>query len=146
LNRLSLLSLVSLLWLLNSAIGARVAVREGLPAEWVTDVYVGQDASAEFFEGTGTALSPWAPHDDHASAACGAQHTLQYGRNGRGRWADRAERRGTVGMLAETVTYRVLSPKTLDPARAAIVSATVILSPLMAIIGGRRTHALRRGR
>jgi hypothetical protein len=33
LNRLSLLSLVSLLWLLNSAIGARVAVREGLPAE-----------------------------------------------------------------------------------------------------------------
>ena len=56
-NRLSVLPLVSLLWLLNSAIGARVAVREGLPAEWVTGVYVGQDASAEFFKGTGTALS-----------------------------------------------------------------------------------------
>ena len=53
---------------------------------------------------------------------------------------------GTVGMLAETVTYRVLSPKTLDPARAAIMSATVILSPLMAILGGRRPRALRRGR
>jgi hypothetical protein len=61
LNRLSVLSLVSLLWLLNSAIGARVAVREGLPAEWVAGVYVGQDASAEFFKGTGTALSPGLP-------------------------------------------------------------------------------------
>ncbi len=53
---------------------------------------------------------------------------------------------GTVGMLAETVTYRILSPKTFDPAKAAIVSATVILSPLMAILGGRRPRALRRGR
>ncbi len=53
---------------------------------------------------------------------------------------------GPVGMLSETVTYRVLSPKTFDPARAAMVSATVILSPLMAILGGRRLRAPRRGR
>ena len=57
-NRGSVLSLVSVLWLLNSAMGARVAVKEELPAEWVAGVYVGQDASAEFFKGTGTALSP----------------------------------------------------------------------------------------
>jgi hypothetical protein len=49
-------------------------------------------------------------------------------------------------MLAETITYRVLSPKTFDPAKAAIVSAAVVLSPLMAILGGRRLRALRRGR
>jgi len=55
------LSLVSVLWLLNSAIGARVAVKEGLPAEWVAGVYVGQETSAEFFKGTGTALSPGLP-------------------------------------------------------------------------------------
>ncbi len=32
-NRVSVLSLVSVLWLLNSAIGARVAVKEELPAD-----------------------------------------------------------------------------------------------------------------
>jgi hypothetical protein len=41
-----LLSLVCVLWLLNSAIGARVAVKEGLPAEWVGALYAGRDASA----------------------------------------------------------------------------------------------------
>jgi hypothetical protein len=46
-----LLSLVCTLWLLNSAIGAVVALREKLPAEWIAGVYVGRDASAEFFKG-----------------------------------------------------------------------------------------------
>ena len=32
------LSLVSVLWLLNSAIGAAVAIREELPAEWIAGV------------------------------------------------------------------------------------------------------------
>jgi hypothetical protein len=50
----------------------------------------------------------------------------------------------TVGMLAETITYRVFSPKTFDPAKAAIVSAAVVLSPLMAIIGERRLPSTRR--
>jgi hypothetical protein len=55
------LSLVCALWLLNSAIGAVVALREKLPAEWIAGVYVGRDASAEFFKGGGTALSPGLP-------------------------------------------------------------------------------------
>ena len=42
---LSVLSLVSLLWPLNSGIGARVAVREGLPAERVAGLYGGQVSS-----------------------------------------------------------------------------------------------------
>ena len=54
--------------------------------------------------------------------------------------------RSTVGMLAETITYKVLSPKTFDPAKAVIVSAAVVLSPLMTIFGGRRLRALRSGR
>jgi hypothetical protein len=32
-KRISALSVVSMLWLLNSAIGARVAVKEGLPGK-----------------------------------------------------------------------------------------------------------------
>jgi hypothetical protein len=60
-ERPSALSVICVLWLLNSAIGARVAVRERLPAEWVADLYVGRDASAEFFKGGGTALSPGLP-------------------------------------------------------------------------------------
>ena len=37
-KRISALSVVSMLWLLNSALGARVAVKEGLPDEWVADL------------------------------------------------------------------------------------------------------------
>src|SRR5215203_3191535 len=60
-ERPSTLPVICVLWLLNSAIGARVAVNEGLPAEWVADFYVGRDASAEFIKGGGTALSPGLP-------------------------------------------------------------------------------------
>ena len=60
-KRLSALSMVSVLWLLNSAIGAAIAIREDLPAEWLAGLYVGRDASAEFFKGGGTALSPGLP-------------------------------------------------------------------------------------
>ncbi len=145
-NRVSALSLVSALWLLNSAIGARVAVKEGLSAEWVAGVYVGQDASAEFFKGMGTALSPGLP-----MMVTEALFAVLSTRGGRARTAGAAGLTvlgvgSTVGMLAETITYRVLSPKTFDPAKAAIVSAAAVLSPLMTILGGRRLRALRRGR
>jgi hypothetical protein len=146
LNRPSVLSLVSLLWPLNSAIGARVAVNEGLPAEWVAGVYVGQDTSAEFFKGTGTALSPGLPM--MVTQALFAVLSTRGGRAGTAGAAGLVVlgAGGTVGMLAETITYRVLSPKTLDPAKAAIVSAAAVLSPLMTIFGGRRLRDLRSGR
>jgi len=60
-KKLSALSMVSMLWLLTSAIGARVAIREDLPGEWIAGLYVGKDASAEFFKSGGTALSPGLP-------------------------------------------------------------------------------------
>jgi|SRR5215207_1280690 len=60
-KRSSALSMICVLWLLNSAIGARIAVKEGLPGEWVAGLYVGRDASAGFFKGGGTALSPGLP-------------------------------------------------------------------------------------
>jgi hypothetical protein len=53
---------------------------------------------------------------------------------------------GTVGVLAETITYRVLSPRTFGVAKAPIVAVAVVLSPLMAILGARRLSALRNGR
>jgi carbon monoxide dehydrogenase subunit G len=141
-----LLYMTCMLWLLNSAIGARVAVKEGLPAEWVADLYIGRDAPAEFFKGGGTALSPGLP-----MMVMQALFTVLSTRGGRVGKAGVAGLTllgagGTVGVLAETITYRVLSPRTFDPAKAPIVSAGIVLSALMAVLGTRRLRALRSDR
>ena len=145
-KRLSALFIVSVLWLLNSAVGARVAIRGDLPAEWVAGLYVGRDASAEFFKGGGTALSPGLP-------MMGAQAlflvlSTRGGRSGKAGTAGLTllGAGGTIGVLAETITYRVLSPRTFDPAKVPIVSAAIVLSALMTILGGRRLRALRSDR
>jgi hypothetical protein len=145
-NKPSALSMVSALWLLNSAIGARLAIRDDLPAEWVAGLYVGRDASAEFFKGGGTALSPGLP-----MMIAQALFAVLSTRGGRAGIAGAAGLTvlgagGTVGVLAETITYRVLSPSTFDPVKAGIVSAAAVLSPLMAVLGVRRLSALRHGR
>ena len=141
-KRLSALFIVSVLWLLNSAVGARVAIRGDLPAEWVAGLYVGRDASAEFFKGGGTALSPGLP-------MMGAQAlflvlSTRGGRSGKAGTAGLTllGAGGTIGVLAETITYRVLSPRTFDPAKVPIVSAGIVLSALMTILGGMRLRAL----
>ena len=141
-----LLSLVCVLWLLNSAIGARIAVKEGLSAEWVADLYVRHDASAEFFKGTGTALSPGLP-----MMVAQVLFTLLSTRSGRAGMVGAAGLTllgagGTVGMLAETITYRVLSPKSFDPAKAPVGLAAIVLAPLMTILGWRRLRTVRSGR
>jgi hypothetical protein len=56
-----LLSCVCVVWLLNALTGAAVAIREDLPGELIGGVFTGRDASAEFFKGPGTALSPGSP-------------------------------------------------------------------------------------
>jgi hypothetical protein len=141
-----LLSLVSVLWLLNSAIGAVVALREQLPAEWIAGVYVGRDASAEFFKGGGTALSPGL-----IMMAMQAICTIFSTRSGRAGMAGSAGLTllgagGTIGVLVETITYRALSPKTFDHPKAAIVLAAIFLAPLMTILSWRRLRVLRSGR
>ena len=50
----------------------------------------------------------------------------------------------TAGALGEKITYRVLSPRSFDPAKAAIVSAGISLSSLMTVLGARRLFVLRR--
>jgi hypothetical protein len=57
-----LLLWVCALWLLNALTGAAVAIREDLPGELIAGVFTGRDASAEFFKGPGTALSPGLAH------------------------------------------------------------------------------------
>ena len=49
----------------------------------------------------------------------------------------------TVGALGEKLTYTVLSPKTFDPTKAAIVLAGITLSALMTVLGARRLLVLR---
>ena len=141
-KRPSALTVICVLWLLNSAIGARVAVKEGLPAEWVADLYVGRDASAEFFKGGGTALSPGLP-----MMVVQALFTVLSARGGKAGKSGAVGLTllgtgGTIGVLAETITYRVLSPKTFDAVKAPIVLSAVVLSPLMTITGARRLGAL----
>ena len=142
-KRLSALSMVCVLWLLNSAIGARVAIREDLPAEWVAGLYVGRDASAEFFKGGGTALSPGLPM--MVAQALFAVLSTRGGKAGAAGLTVLGAG-GTVGVLAETITYRVLSPRTFDLAKAPIVSAAIVLSALMTVLGASRLRALRSDR
>jgi hypothetical protein len=141
-----LLSLVCVLWLLNSAIGALVALRERLPGEWIAGAYVGRDASAEFFKGGGTALSPGL-----IMMAMQAICTILSTRSGRAGMAGSAGLTllgagGTIGVLVETITYKVLSPKTFDHPKVAIVLAAIVLAPLMTILSWRRLRVLRSGR
>ncbi len=141
-----LLFLVCGLWLLNSAIGARVAVKEGLSAEWVGGLHAGRDASAEFFKGTGTALSPGLPMMvAQALFAVLSTHSGRTGTLGAAALAALGAG-GTVGILAETITYTVLSPRTFDPPKAAIALAAIILAPSMTILSWRRLLALRSAR
>ena len=145
-KKLSALSIVSVLWLLNSALGARVALNEGLPAEWVAGLYVGRDAFAGFSKGGGTALSPGLP----MMVAQALLAVLSTRGGGAGKIGAAGltllGAGGTVGVLAETITYRVLSPRTFDPAKAPIVSAAIILSALMTILGASRLRVLRSDR
>ena len=145
-KRLSALSMVSVLWLLTSAIGVRVAIREDLPGEWIAGLYVGKDASAEFFKGGGTALSPGLPM--MIVLALFAVLSARGSRAGKAGAAGLTVlgAGGTVGVLAETITYRVLSPRTFDAAKAPMVSAAIALSALMSVLGARRLCALRRDR
>ncbi len=143
-QRPSVRSTVCVLWLLNSVIGARVAIREDLPGEFA-GMTRWHDPSADFFRGGGTALSPGLP-----MMAAQAVFTVLSTRGGRGGKAGAAGLTvlgagGTVGVLAETITYRVLSPRTFDPAKAPIVSAAIVLSALMTILGTSRLRTLRSG-
>jgi hypothetical protein len=141
-ERPSALSVTCVLWLLNSAIGARVAVKEGLPAEWVADLYVGRDASAEFFKGSGTALSPGLP-----MMVAQALFTVLSARGGKAGKSGAVGLTllgvgGTIGVLAETITYRALSPNAFDAVKAPIVLSALVFNPLMAVLGVRRLGAV----
>jgi hypothetical protein len=144
-QRLSALSVICVLWLLNSAIGARVAIREDLPGRFA-GMTRWHDPSADFFTGAGTALSSGLP-----MMAAQAVFTVLSTRSGR---TGKVGATGlvvlgagsTVGGLGEPITYKALSPRTFDPAKAPIVSAGIALSALMSVLGAKRLRALRRDR
>ena len=138
-----LLSWVSVLWLRNAATGAAVAIREDLPGELIAGLFIGRDASEEFFRGPGTALSPGLPH-----IAAQMVFAVLCTRSGRAGMAGAAGLSvlgvgSTVGALGEKITYKILSPKTFDPTKAAIVLAGITLSALMTVLGARRLLVLR---
>ena len=131
------------MWLLNAVTGAVMAIREDLPGELIAGVFTGRDASAEFFKGPGTGLSPGLAHI--ATQAVFAVLSTRGGRAGRAGAAGLTVvgAGATAGSLGEKITYRVLSPKTFEPAKAAIVSAGIVLSLLTTVLGARRLLVLR---
>jgi hypothetical protein len=102
-------------WLLNALTGAAVAIREDLPGELIGGVFIGRDASAEFFKGPGTALSPGLSHI--AVQVLFAVLSTRGGRVGEAGAAGltMVGAGATAGALGEKITYRVLSPKTFEP-------------------------------
>jgi quercetin dioxygenase-like cupin family protein len=138
-----LLTLISVLWLLNSALGATVAIRESLPAEFA-GMTRWRDPSSAFFKGSGTALSPGLPMMFMLTL-----FTALSTRGGKAGTVGVAGitalgAGGTIGVLGEPITYRSLAPKTFDPAKAAIASVATVLSALMALLGARRLLGSRR--
>jgi hypothetical protein len=109
-----LLPWVSALYLLTAVIGAVMAIREDLPGEFAGRSS-GNSASADFFRGTGTALSP--------GLAMLCAHMIFMGLSTRGGKVGTAGVAGlillgaaaTVGMVGEPIAYRVLSRKGFDP-------------------------------
>ncbi len=128
---------VSALYLLSAAVGAGVAIREGMPGEFAGRKS-GRSASTDFFRGAGTALSPGL-----AMLSAQSVFTVLSTRGGKARIIGTVGLTAlgagaTVGMLGEPIAYRVFSPKTLDPAKAALVSALVALPLLTTALGVRR--------
>lgn len=126
------LALVSALYLLT----ATVAIRAGMPGE-LAGRASGRAARGDF------ALSPGL-----AMLAAQAIFTVLSTRGGKAGTAGAAGLTAlgtgaTVGMLGEPVTYRVLSPRTFDPAGAALVSALIALPSLTAVLGARRLQSMR---
>jgi len=116
---------------------ASVAIREAMPGEFAGRKS-GRSASAAFFRGTGTALSPGL-----AMLAAQSALTVLSTRGGKAGMAGTAGLTAlgagaTVGMLGEPVAYRVFASKTFDPAKAALVSLLVVLPALTAFLGARR--------
>ena len=136
-RRIDPLPWVSALYLLSAALGAGVAIRKGMPGEFLGR-RSGRSASGDFFRGTGTALSPGL-----------VMLVVQLVLTVLSTWGGKVGTAGTagltalgagaiVGMLGEPVAYRAFSPKTFDPAKAALASLLVVLPVLTTVLGARR--------
>src|SRR4028119_2344917 len=121
------LSWVCALWLINAATGATVAIREDLPGELIAGVFVGKDASAEFFNGPGTALSPGLAHiaaqavfavlSTRGGTAAGAGSAAAGARRGAGGWAGRRWRWGSGWGAASSPCWRCARARAVTPSR-----------------------------
>ena len=124
----------SVLCLVSLGIGAVIALREDLPAEFAGQ-RSGKSARDDFLTGSGTALSPplvmfivqalWiglAPRPGRLGTLGVAGLTL----NGC---------LFTVGMLGEPILLKVLNPRTFDPPKAALAAGNLVLAVLMILSG-----------
>ncbi len=136
------LILASVLCLVNLGIGAVVALREELPAEFAGK-RSGKSARDDFLTGSGTALSPplvmffvqalWiglAPRPGRLGTLGVAGLTLN-------------ALLFTIGTLGEPILLKVLKPRTFDPPKAILAAGNLVLL-LLIILSGITELARRR--
>lgn len=123
---------MSALYLLSSAVGASVTIREGTPGG-----FAGKKGGRSAPAGSlvGTALSP-----GPATLAAQLLFTVLGTRGGKAGTAGLTALGvgATVGMLGEPAAYSVFSPDSFDAPKAALVSALVAFPALTAFLGARR--------
>ena len=130
------LSIVAFLTVVNSVVGAAVAIDRNDPAGWL-GISTGLTAKQDFLYGLGTGISPplwflilfvaasWAPI-----------------------WSGRARRLGLsaltlsgliilIGQLGEPITYRALSASGLGGAESLVVIGNLILGVALLYFGAR---------
>jgi len=128
--------ITSTVYIANALVGARIAIRDSLPQS-PFGIRTGRTPSADFFAGTGTALSPGLPflaaQAVTSVALTGSASTARTGSRLLGVFGVGY----SVGQLAEPVARGAIAHPLSKPSRTAIVVGNVVLPAAMAALAFR---------
>ncbi len=142
-HSLSRLIAVSILYLFNAGVGAKIAVSEDLPGEFAGK-RSGKSARNDFVTGFGTALSPslsmLVAQALFIALVCQSRRLGSLGVGG-------LTINGflfTVGMLGEPIAYKVFNPRAFDLPKAIVVAGNIVLPLCMLVFGAMELAARRK--
>jgi len=128
--------IVSTVYIANALVGAHMALRDSLPQS-PFGIHTGRTPSADFYTGTGTALSPGLPilaaQAATSLALTGSTSTARTGARLLGVFGVGY----SVGQLAEPLARGAIAHPTAKPARTAIVLGNVLLPAAMTALAFR---------
>ena len=128
--------IVSTAYIVNALVGARMAIRDSLPQS-PFGIRTGRTPSADFYTGTGTALSPGLPilvaQAATSVALTGSASTARTGARLLGVFGVGY----SVGQLAEPLARAAIAHPAARPTRTAVVFANVVLPATMAALAFR---------